>query len=72
LGAILAGQRRYSEAEAFLISGFQGLQQREASVLADDRQVLRDTGEWAVLLHESWGKAEGCRSLAGEGTKEVN
>ena len=58
LGAILAGQRRYSEAEALLISGVQGLQQREASVPADDRQVLRDAGEWAVSLYESWGKPE--------------
>jgi tetratricopeptide (TPR) repeat protein len=58
LGAILAGQRRYSEAEALLISGFQGLQQRGASVPADDRQVLRDAGEWAVSLYESWGKPE--------------
>jgi non-specific serine/threonine protein kinase/serine/threonine-protein kinase len=58
LGASLAGQRRYVEAEPLLVSGQQGLVQREASVPADNRRVLTDAGEWVVRLYESWGRPE--------------
>ena len=51
LGAILAQQGRYEEAEAYLVSGFEGLLQREGSrnsYTVSARQRL-------IGLHEGWG-----------------
>jgi hypothetical protein len=58
LGAILAGESRYVEAEPLLVAGHQGLIQRKANVPGDNSRVVTDAGEWAVRLYESWGKAE--------------
>jgi hypothetical protein len=58
LGAILAGESRYVEAEPLLGAGHEGLIQRKASVPRDNSRVVTDAGEWVVRLYESWGKAE--------------
>ena len=42
LGASLAGQKRFAEAEPFLIAGYEGMVQREAMIAAPDRADLRD------------------------------
>jgi len=58
LGTILAGQKRYAEAEALLLSGYQGMLQREASIPADNRFKLRKAEEWILQLYHDWGKPE--------------
>jgi eukaryotic-like serine/threonine-protein kinase len=58
LGASLAGQSRYAEAESLLVSGYQGMIQREASIPLEDRAVLSEAGQRIVQLYENWGQLE--------------
>ena len=58
LGATLAGQTRFAEAEPLLISGYGGVKQREASIPLQDRHVLSDVGERVIRLYEKWEKPE--------------
>jgi tetratricopeptide (TPR) repeat protein/predicted Ser/Thr protein kinase len=58
LGASLAGQSQYAEAELLLLSGYQGMMQREAAVPLEDRLVLSQAGERIVQLYENWQKPE--------------
>jgi eukaryotic-like serine/threonine-protein kinase len=58
LGATLAGQSQYAEAEPLLISGYQGMLQREAAIPVEDRPVLSQAGERIVQLYEKWEKPE--------------
>ena len=58
LGASLAGQSQYAEAESLLVSGYLGMMQREAAVPLEDRLVLSQAGERIVQLYENWGKPE--------------
>jgi eukaryotic-like serine/threonine-protein kinase len=58
LGASLAGQSKYAESEPPLVSGYQGMVQREAAIPFEDRPALKQAGEGIVQLYESWGKPE--------------
>ena len=58
LGASLAGQSQYIEAEPLLISGYQGMLQREAAIPLEDRPVLPQAAERIVQLYEKWEKPE--------------
>jgi len=58
LGASLAGQSQYAEAESLLVSGYQGMLQREAAIPLEDRPVLSQAGERIVQLYEKWEKPE--------------
>jgi hypothetical protein len=58
LGASLAGQGKYGDAEPPLLSGFQGLSTREATIPAPNRVVLEQAVERIVQLYEAWGKPE--------------
>jgi hypothetical protein len=58
LGASLAGQRKYAEAEPLLLVGYQGMLLRQASIAADDRPKLQEAGAWVVRLYHDWGKPE--------------
>ena len=58
LGGSLEGQRRYTDAELLLISGYGGLNQRQASVPVQDRRVLSESGERIVQLYQMWEKPE--------------
>jgi len=58
LGASLAGQRKYAEAEPLLLSGYQGMLQREATIPWERRPALNYGAEWILELYESWGKPE--------------
>jgi hypothetical protein len=58
LGASLAGQAKYADAEPLLLQGHQGLEQRQASMppyLNPTRRV-RESLERVVQLYEAWGK----------------
>jgi eukaryotic-like serine/threonine-protein kinase len=58
VGASLAGQKRYEEAEPFLISGYQGMVQRQTGIPPESRQVVSQTEKRIVQLYEAWGKPE--------------
>ena len=70
LGAALASQKRYADAEPLLIAGYLGMKQREAAIPIPCRQVLHETVDRIVKLYESWskqGKAAEWRAKAGRG-----
>jgi tetratricopeptide (TPR) repeat protein len=58
LGASLAGQKRFAEAEPFLVSGREGMLQRAATVPAVRLSLVVQAGQRIVQLYESWGKPE--------------
>jgi tetratricopeptide (TPR) repeat protein/predicted Ser/Thr protein kinase len=58
LGASLAGQMRYSDAEPLLLSGYRGLVEREKNIPAVDRNVVAQAGDRIVKLYEDWRKFE--------------
>jgi eukaryotic-like serine/threonine-protein kinase len=59
LGACLLGQKKYAEAEPLLLSGYEGLKQREDKILASVRQLrLREALERLVQLYQATGQRE--------------
>jgi len=58
LGASLSGQRRFAEAEQFLISGYEGMVQRPAVTAARRSSTLGDTGQRIVSFYREWDKPE--------------
>src|SRR5262249_39827295 len=56
LGASLLGQKKYAEAEPLLVSGYEGMRVREATIGSLGKVRLPDAGERIVELYESWGK----------------
>jgi tetratricopeptide (TPR) repeat protein len=58
LGSSLTGQGRYGEAEPLLLSGYQGLLQREAAIPLASRYALDQAGESIVRLYQAWGKPD--------------
>jgi eukaryotic-like serine/threonine-protein kinase len=58
LGASLAGQGKYVEAEPLLLSGYEGGAQRQSTMSAGDRSFLAEAGERIVKLYQSWGKPD--------------
>jgi hypothetical protein len=58
LGASLAGQKKYSDAEPLVVSGYEGMVQRQATVPADNRSRVVQAGQRVVDLYASWGKLE--------------
>jgi tetratricopeptide (TPR) repeat protein len=58
LGASFAGQNKYEEAEPLLVSGYEGMLQRKATIPAASRFKLQQAGDWLVQLYQHWGKPE--------------
>jgi eukaryotic-like serine/threonine-protein kinase len=58
LGAALVGQRKYAEAEPLLLSGYDGLIQRKASIPQGSRSAVKQAGDRIVQLYERWRKPE--------------
>jgi hypothetical protein len=56
LGASLAGQRRYAEAEPLLLSGYEGMSRLEASIPPVNKPSLQRAGEWIDALYQSSGR----------------
>jgi eukaryotic-like serine/threonine-protein kinase len=56
LGASLAGQKKYAEAEPLLLRGYQGMLQRKERIKAADRYYLERAREWIFELYQAWGK----------------
>jgi hypothetical protein len=56
LGASLAGQQKFADGEAHLLSGYKGMQTRATATLEKER--LRETGACIVELYENWSKSD--------------
>ena len=59
LGAVLLGQKKYSEAEPLLIRGYEGVKaHREQIPMLYARHRIAETGQRIVQLYEAWGRAD--------------
>lgn len=56
LGASLAGQKKYTDAEPLLLEGYQGMMARKARVDVPDWRYLDSAREWIVQLDRAVGK----------------
>ena len=58
LGASLAGQKKFTEAEPLLLQGYEGLQQRQASLppILNAPRRITEAHERLVQLYDAWGK----------------
>jgi serine/threonine protein kinase/tetratricopeptide (TPR) repeat protein len=59
LGAALAGQRKYAEAERLLLSAYEGLKEREARIpFLWRKKRPAEAGARIVALYDAWGKKD--------------
>jgi tetratricopeptide (TPR) repeat protein len=58
LGASLAGEKKFAEAEPLLSEGYQGMLARKDRIAIPDRYHLDRAREWLVQLYSAWGKPE--------------
>ena len=58
LGASLAGQKKYAEAEPLLVEGYQGMAARKEMIQVADRYHLDRAHEWLIQLYSAWGKPD--------------
>ena len=59
LGGALLGQKKYAEAEALLLQGYEGMKKREAAIPPEVRSMrLTDALGRIVLLYEASGRKE--------------
>jgi tetratricopeptide (TPR) repeat protein len=58
VGASLLGQKRYAEAEPLLISGYEGMKQRENKISADFKLRVKESLQRIVQLYEATGQSE--------------
>jgi serine/threonine protein kinase/Tfp pilus assembly protein PilF len=58
VGAALAGQRKYAEAETMLLSGYEGLKAKASSMPVPNRGVVDNAVRRIVELYTAWGKPE--------------
>jgi tetratricopeptide (TPR) repeat protein len=58
LGASLAGQKKYAEAEPLLLEGYQGMVARKDRIRAEDGYHLDRAREWVLQLSQALGKPE--------------
>jgi tetratricopeptide (TPR) repeat protein/tRNA A-37 threonylcarbamoyl transferase component Bud32 len=68
VGAALLGQRRYAAAEALLLTGYEGMKQREVKMPTASRKRLGEAIQHLVRLYEAWRQpksAEPWRKLLG-------
>jgi len=56
LGASLAGEKKYAEAEPLLLEGYQGLLARKDRIVVPDWYHLDRAHDWIVQLYQAWGK----------------
>jgi serine/threonine protein kinase/Tfp pilus assembly protein PilF len=58
LGASLAGEKKYADAEPLLLEGYRGMDARKQKIDAPDRYRLDRAREWLVQLYQAWGKPD--------------
>ena len=58
LGASLAGEKKYAEAEPLLLEGYRGMLARKEKIDAYDLYHLDLARKWIIQLYQAWGKPE--------------
>lgn len=58
LGASLAGQKKYAEAEPLLLEGYKGMLARKDRIAVPDWYYMNRGRDWIVKLYQAWGKPE--------------
>ena len=58
LGASLAGQKKYGEAQPLLLEGYQGMLALQDTKGMSDRYHLELARRWLVQLYQAWGKPD--------------
>jgi eukaryotic-like serine/threonine-protein kinase len=58
LGGALLGQKKYDDAEALLLQGYEGMKQREAKIPKEGKVRLTEALERLLQLYDAWGKPE--------------
>src|SRR5262249_15314302 len=58
LGASLAGQRKYAEAEPWLLAGYEGLKAGEAQIPMPQRKRVTEAVERVAKFYQDWDKLE--------------
>jgi len=58
LGASLAGQKKYAEAEPLLVEGYQGMLARKERIDVPDWDHVDRARQWLVQVYVDWGKPE--------------
>jgi tetratricopeptide (TPR) repeat protein len=59
LGATLAGQRKYADAEPLVLSGHESLAARRDAIPFEIRSTALDrSGSWIVQLYRDWGRPD--------------
>jgi Flp pilus assembly protein TadD len=58
LGGLLLMQKEYADAEPLLLSGYEGMKQREERIPVPDRTRLKAAGQSLVQLYEATGQAD--------------
>ena len=56
LGASLAGQKKYAEAEPLLLEGYEGMTARKDRIPVPDWYYLDLAHDWIAQLYRAWGK----------------
>ena len=58
LGATLAAQGKFADAEPLLAAGYQGLTERKSTIPFENRSATEQAGERVVRLYQDWSKPE--------------
>ncbi|MEW5974533.1 MAG: serine/threonine-protein kinase [Acidobacteriota bacterium] len=58
VGASLAGQKKYAEAEPLLLESYRGMAERKDRMGVLNSYHLDRARDWIIRLYRSWGKAE--------------
>jgi tetratricopeptide (TPR) repeat protein len=61
LGGALLGQKKYAEAEPLLLQGYEGLKQREATMIAPYRPYFKEAGERIIRYYQETNQPEKAR-----------
>jgi len=56
LGANLMGEKKYAEAEPLVLSGYQGMKERESKMPMGAKAFLKEDADRVVELYTAWGK----------------
>jgi len=64
LGASLAGEKKYIDAEPLLLEGYKGMASRKGRIEVPDWYHLDRAREWVVQLYQAWGKPAQAAELA--------
>jgi eukaryotic-like serine/threonine-protein kinase len=62
LGGTLLGQKKYAEAEPFLLQGYEGMKQNERTIIGQWRYRLTEAGERLIRYYEETNQPEKARA----------